>query len=57
MFRKSRVHHQEDHLYMYFLLYVFHAEITFIVINAYTNGLPHDEHMIFETCRRHEELN
>jgi len=23
---------------------------------ACTNGLPYDEHMMFETCRRHEEL-
>ena len=23
----------------------------------YTNGLPDDEHIIFKTCRRHEELN
>jgi len=22
-----------------------------------TNGLPDDEHMMFETCRRHEEPN
>jgi len=22
-----------------------------------TNGLPDDEHMMFETCRRHQELN
>ena len=22
-----------------------------------TNGLPDDEHKMFETCRRHEELN
>jgi len=22
-----------------------------------TNGLPADEHKMFETCRRHEELN
>jgi hypothetical protein len=22
-----------------------------------TNGLPDDEHMMFETCGRHEELN
>ena len=40
-----------------FLWYVFHAEITFIVKSAYTNSFPHDEHTIFETCRRHEELN
>jgi hypothetical protein len=25
--------------------------------NAYTNGLPDDEHMMFKTCRRHKELN
>jgi len=24
---------------------------------ACTNGLPDDEHMIVETCRRHQELN
>jgi len=24
---------------------------------AYTNGLPGDEHIMFETCRRHQELN
>ena len=24
---------------------------------ARTNGLPDDEHMMFEICRRHEELN
>ena len=24
---------------------------------ACTNGLPDDKHMMFETCRRHEELN
>jgi len=28
MFRISCVHHQEDDLYMQFLWYVFHAEIT-----------------------------
>ena len=22
-----------------------------------TNSLPEDEHMMFETCRRHQELN
>jgi hypothetical protein len=24
---------------------------------ACTNGLPDDEHMMFETCKRYEELN
>jgi len=24
---------------------------------ACTNGLPDDEHVMFETCRRHQELN
>jgi hypothetical protein len=24
---------------------------------ASTNGLPDDEHVMFETCSRHEELN
>jgi len=24
---------------------------------ACTNVLPDDEHMMFETCRRHEEMN
>jgi len=24
---------------------------------ACTNGLPNDEHMMFETCRTHEKLN
>jgi len=24
---------------------------------ACTNGLPDDERMMFETCRRHQELN
>jgi len=24
---------------------------------ACTNRLPDDEHMMFETCRRHQELN
>jgi hypothetical protein len=24
---------------------------------AFKNGLPDDEHMMFETCRRHQELN
>jgi hypothetical protein len=24
---------------------------------ACTNGLPDDEHIMFKTCRRHEELN
>ena len=28
MFRTSRVHHQDDHLYCSFLRYVFHTEIT-----------------------------
>ena len=25
--------------------------------NACTNGLPDDEHKMFESCRRHQELN
>jgi len=28
-----------------------------IIKTAYTNGLPDDEHKMFETCRRHQELN
>jgi hypothetical protein len=29
---------------------------TYYIKIAWTNGLPNDEHM-FESCRRHEELN
>jgi hypothetical protein len=64
MFRLSCVHHQEDHLYMQFLWYVFNAEHTIrisarkhIKKTVCTNGLPDDEHMMFETCRRQQELN
>jgi hypothetical protein len=33
-------------------MYEKHAKKT-----ACTNGLPDEEHMMFETCRRHEEFN
>jgi len=28
-----------------------------VYFSARINGLPDDEHIMFETCRRHEELN
>ena len=40
------------HNFMFFVLC-----IVIQLCNAYTNGLPDDEHMIFKACRRHEELN
>jgi len=27
------------------------------MLDTCTKGLPDDEHMMFETCRRHQELN
>jgi len=30
---------------------------TYHIKTACTNGLPDDEHMMFEICRRHDELN
>ena len=60
MFQTSCVHHQEDHLYMQFLWYVFmrlceQSSRWEDVLG--TNGLPDDEHMLFETCRGQEKLN
>ena len=77
MFRTSRVHHQEDHLYMQFLyrmcvmhLYKQSDSLVFHLLDwlhkcmkniplktACTNGLPDDEHVIFETRLRHQGLN
>jgi len=40
------------HNFMFFVLC-----IVMQLCNACTNGLPDGEHMMFKTCRRHEELN
>jgi hypothetical protein len=40
------------HDFMFFVLC-----IVIQLCNAYTNSLPDDEHMMFKTCRRHEEFN
>jgi len=40
------------HDFMFFVLC-----IVIQLCNAYTYGLPDDEHMMFKTCRKHEELN
>jgi hypothetical protein len=71
MFRTSHVYHQEDHLYMPFVAVCFSwlyvsslagGRTCSILYRAHacaagTNGLPDDEHIMFETCRRHQELN
>ena len=37
MFRSSRVHHKEGHLYISFLRYVFHAEINSKILYKLSN--------------------
>jgi hypothetical protein len=58
MFRTSCVHHQEDHLYIQFLYATFFMRVCKqssrwkdVHILPPTNGLPDDEHMMFETHR------
>jgi len=48
MFRISRFRHKED--------CIVHA-VFMAYISACTNGLPDDEHIMFETCRSPEEFN
>jgi len=38
-----------------FLMFCVHEKHT--IKSACTNGLPDDENMLFEICRRHQELN
>ena len=45
-----------DNLYR-LLLQFQHRKRTIKDYTCPTNGLPDDEHKIFETCRRHQELN
>jgi hypothetical protein len=60
MFRTSYVHHQEGHFCMQFFYFMFFFHLCKqscrwkVMLD--TNGLPDDEHMMFETCRRQQEL-
>jgi len=62
MFRISYVHGEEDHLYRQVFYGMFFVRLCkqssrWGEKTACTNGLPNDEQMLFETCRKHEELN
>ena len=73
MFRISCVHHQEDHLYKQFCTVCFpYINISSLAggwmclrkctknmtyKTACTNCLPDDEQMMFEICRRRQEVN
>jgi len=61
MFQTSSFHHQKDHLYMQFYGVFMHlckqSSRWKDVLDTCTKGLPDVEHMMFETCRRHQELN
>ena len=64
MFRTSRVHHQAGNIvhaafYGMFFMHLCNQPSRWKVVldAACTNGLLGDEHVIFETCRRQQELN